>query len=146
MKKITIFLFAAVLCFCLFSYAESMAAENEKKHPIDLELEKRLSTANTTFEMSEAFGWAAKEWDKLLNVNYKALMQKLSKKRQEQLRAAQREWVKYRDLEFTFNADYNSDYGGTIAGLNVIAFQCDFVRERALALGNYLKSYEEDLD
>ena len=121
-------------------------AEDEKKHPIELELERKLSTANTTFDMLEAFGWAAKEWDKLLNENYKALMQELSKERQEQLRASQREWVKYRDLEFAFNENFHYDFGGTIAGLNVIAFQCDFVRERALALGSYLKSNEEDLD
>ena len=136
----------ALLLCALFIVSAACADENEKKHLIDLELEKRLSNAQTTLEMSEAFGWAAREWDKLLNENYRALMQDLSNELQEQLRASQREWIKFRDLEFAFNADFHSYFGGTIARINAAAFQCAFVRERALALGSYLKSYEEDLD
>ena len=120
-------------------------ADNETKHPIDLEREKRLGTAQTTGDMIEVLQWAAGEWDKLLNENYKALMQNLEKEQQEKLRASQREWIKFRDMEFDFNESYNSDYG-TMAGINISAFQCSFVRERALALGIYLKSDEEDLD
>jgi uncharacterized protein YecT (DUF1311 family) len=69
-------------------------------------------------------------------------MKKLSKEQQAQLRASQREWIKYRDLEYTFNANFYASFGGTTQGLNIMAYQCSFVRERALALGAYLEELE----
>ena len=153
MKKTILFALAVILCFCLFPNAEMMAEaafveesngeqESANKHPIDLELEKRLGDAVTTIDMIEAFKETLADWDKLLNVNYNALMKKLSKEQQAKLRASQREWIKFRDLEFAFNADFNAGLGGTIRGVDILAFQGSFVRERALALGAYLEELQ----
>ena len=159
MKKTMLFALAIILCFCFFSNTEMMAeaafveegnSENESvnvnvnvnKHPIDMELEKRLGDAVTTIDMIEAFKETLADWDKLLNVNYNALMKKLSKEQQDKLRASQREWIKFRDLEFAFNADFNAGLGGTVRGVDILAFQCSFVRERALALGAYLEELQ----
>ena len=151
MKKTTVFALAAVLCFCLFSYTERVAGaafvnpdedEQESKHPIDLELEKRLDAAVSTIAMVEAYEQTLADWDKLLNKNYQELMKILSKEEQEALRASQREWIKFRDLEFTFNGKYWAKFKGTMYTPFPYAFQCNFVRDRALRLGYYL----EDLD
>ena len=146
MKKTTAFALAVILCFCLFSGAERAASaayekegERESKHPLDLELERRINADPSTAGMVEAYAQAIADWDKLLNVNYNALMKNLSREQQDKLRASQREWIKYRDLEFDFNRDFHADLGGTIQGVNILAFQCSFVRERALALGAYLE-------
>ena len=138
------FVLAAVLCFCLFLCAEKTASAYvlDEKHPIDVEMERMLDENSSTAGVIEAYEYASKEWDKLLNENYRALMQRLTKEEQDKLRASQREWIKFRDLEFAFNAEYWSKFMGTMYRPFPLAFQCDFVRERALRLGFYL----EDLD
>jgi len=140
MKKIVLI----VLCFCLFSYAErtAFAYVISVNHPIDVEMEKMLDEDPSTVGIMEAYEYASKEWDKLLNENYRALMQRLTKEEQDKLRASQREWIKYRDLEFSFNAEYWSNFMGTMYRPFPYAYQVMFVRERALRLGYYL----EDLD
>jgi uncharacterized protein YecT (DUF1311 family) len=119
------------------------AAWSNENHPITIELNKELEAAETTADMMNAYAHARDEWDKLLNENYKALMGKLSKEQQDKLRASQREWIKFRDLEYEFNADYLLENGGSGARVGMVAFQCDFVRDRALALGTYLEEPEE---
>jgi uncharacterized protein YecT (DUF1311 family) len=89
--------------------------------------------------MVEAYAWAEDEWDKLLNENYKALMKKLSKENQEKLRASQREWIKYRDLEFEFSGNFYLSFDGTLYRVIYAGLRTDFVRERALQLGSYLE-------
>ena len=145
MKKTTIFVLAAVLCLCLFSCEERAALaayvspdDEEEKHPIDAELEKRLNADPTTVGMMEAYQQTLADWDKLLNKNYNTLMQKLSKEQQAKLRASQREWIKYRDLEFEFRASVYSNMEGTIYLLAPGIFQCNFVKDRALSLGYLL--------
>ena len=141
MKKITVFVFASILCFCLFSGMERAASAEDEKHPIDVEVERRLEADYSTAGMLDAIQYGYDEWDKLLNANYKALMEKLSKEQQEKLRASQREWIKFRDLEFKFNSDFFSDRGslGRVEGLS---FASDLVKERALTLGRYLAEFE----
>ena len=142
MEKIKVFMFAVILCSCFFSGARVIASDYEEieKHPIDVEVEKRIDNDPSTIGMIEAFEYAAKEWDKLLNENYTALMRKLSGEEQEKLRASQREWIKYRDLEFDFNAHFWAGFEGTMYRVFPFDFRADFVRERALMLGNYLES------
>lgn len=131
MKRIA-FILVLLLLVC------GIAAADDGIHPLDSDVSEKLGDAQTTAEMMEVYAYALEEWDKELNENYKALMQRLSKERQEQLRASQREWIQFRDLEFQFNADFHRDNGGTMAGINIAAFQSDFVRNRALELRGYL--------
>jgi uncharacterized protein YecT (DUF1311 family) len=70
-------------------------------------------------------------------------MKKLSKKEQDKLRASQREWIKYRDLEFDFSGNFWSKFNGTMYKVLPYEFQSNFVRERALQLGVYLEQANE---
>ena len=144
MKKIKIFTFALILCFCLFPAAGTASAYTEvEKHPIDIALEKKIDADPSTFGTMEAYEWAIGEWDKLLNANYNGLMKKLDKEDQERLRASQREWVKYRDLEFRFNSEFWGTFQGTMYISFPLAYQSNFVRERALRLGYYLEDLKD---
>ena len=141
MKKTTVFVFAIFLCFCIFS-GEIRTASADEQHPIDAEVEKRMEADYSTAGMLNALQYGYDEWDKLLNANYNALMKKLSKKQQEKLRASQREWIKFRDLEFEFNRGFFSDDRGSLGRVSGMSFMRDFVKERALTLGYYLAEFE----
>ena len=139
MKKVfALIIFAATFMGC-FKISEVFAYVEEKNHPIDIALEKKIDEDSSTYGMIEAYQWAYKEWDKLLNSNYSALLKKLDKDNQERLRASQREWIKYRDLEFAFNENYWGNFDGTAYRVFPYAYQSDFARERALRLGYYLE-------
>ena len=113
------------------------------KHPIDIEMERMLEDDPSTAGLWPAYEYAMKEWDKLLNNNYNTLMKKLTGEEQEKLRASQREWIKFRDLEFAFNEKYWEMFRGTMYVGNSTAYQWMFVRERALRLGYYLEDLSE---
>ena len=145
MKRIYILLSAAVVCMCLFGGAERMAEAYSavEKHPIDLKLEKMIEESPTaTAGVAEAYEYATQEWDKLLNKNYNSLMKLLKKDEKEMLKSSQREWIKYRDLEFKFNEKYWLKFSGTMYVPFPYAYQCNFVKERALRLGYYLEDLE----
>ena len=139
MKKILAFIIMAAAFMGCFNINVVFAYDEVKNHPIDIALEKRIDDDPSTVGMMEAYQWACEEWDKLLNSNYNALMKKLDKENQERLRASQREWIKYRDLEFTFNENYWGAFEGTAYRVFPYAYQSDFIRERALRLGYYLE-------
>ena len=145
MKKINVFIFALVLCFCLFSIMTKTvsAYEEVEKHPVDVALEQKIDANPSTAGLVEAYEWAIEAWDKLLNENYNALTKKLNKEDQERLRASQREWIKYRDLEFRFNSEYWRTFHGSTYISFPLAYQSNFVRERALRLGYYLEDLKE---
>ena len=139
MKNIKVCILAAILCSCLFS----VTARTVSAHPIDTALKEKMDADSTTSGMIEACQWAVQEWDKLLNENYKTLMTKLDKENQELLRASQLAWIKYRDLEFKFNYNFWGGFDGTMYRPFPSIFQANFVRERALELGSYLKDLKD---
>jgi uncharacterized protein YecT (DUF1311 family) len=133
---------AAFVFVSLFEAPASLAAEGGK-HPIDVELEKKIDADSSTAGMIKASRWAEGEWDKLLNKNYQALMKRLSKEEQTQLKASQREWIKFRDAEFDFNENFWGGFDGTMYRVFSPSFRSDFVRGRAIQLGSYLNDLNE---
>jgi uncharacterized protein YecT (DUF1311 family) len=136
-----------VLVFCVlavaFCFANLAFADDETpKHPIDAAVEEMIDDDPSTAGMIEAGQWAESEWDKLLNENYNALMKHLDKKNQAALKASQREWIKFRDLEFEFIGSFYGGMDGTMFRAIAAGDRADFVRERALKLGGYLASLE----
>jgi len=141
-------LMLAVLVSAVFApfSTEFAVAEEESVHPIDVEYERRIEADPSTSGMIDAGVWAAEEWDKLLNKNYNELMKNLSEGEQSKLRASQRKWIEYRDLEFAFNAEYWSKFQGTLYSVIPYDYQAEFVKTRALELGAYLESIDEYLE
>ena len=76
-----------------------------------------------------------KDWDSEINKNYKTLMAELDKPEQEKLKLAQRKWIEYRDLEFSFMTNSTS----------ADCLRTCFVRNRALMLKtNYEEFHPEE--
>ena len=141
MKTMMVCMLAAAFGVFLLS-GTAGTAEEASSHPIDAEYQKRIDVDSSTMGMIEASQWASSEWDRLLNENYAALMAALDGERREKLRASQREWLKYRDLDFAFNADFWAGFDGSMYRVFPFGFQADFIRERALRLGRYLEEWK----
>jgi uncharacterized protein YecT (DUF1311 family) len=133
----------ALVIFAFVSVGTARAYDRDKKYPIDEEFEKMIDEDPSTSGMIAAANYAEKAWDKLLNENYQALMKKLDKKQQERFKASQREWIKYRDLEFAFNGEFWAGFDGTMYRTFSPDYRAEFVKNRALTLGDYIESLDE---
>lgn len=76
--------------------------------------ESEPSCDGNTFQMVECLMAKAAEWDKRLNAAYQKALQAAGDAQREQLRAAQRLWIQYRDA----NCMYYGMGQGTIARLD----------------------------
>lgn len=85
----------------------------------------------STTQMVECVASIAERWDKRLNAAYqKALKDAVSTAQRDQLRAAQRLWVRYRDA----NCEYYALGEGTISRLEAASCLHDVTKSRALEL------------
>jgi len=116
----------------------SQLADKSLKHPVDIALgecmEKDWSTAgmtNCTYKAHDA-------WDKELNKNYTALMQRLSPQEKEILKAAQKKWLEFRDSEYKVIDAVYAKLQGTMYITMRVGERLDIVKQRALALKSYL--------
>jgi uncharacterized protein YecT (DUF1311 family) len=132
-------IFWILLVFMLFILpVQGFGEEKEKKHPIDVWLEKCMEKENyTTAGMLNCSSQALDKWDKELNRAYKELMKKLSPKEKELLKQSQLQWIKFRDAEFKF-LDNLYLGTGTIIPVMIMGDKLDIVSERVKILEKYL--------
>lgn len=137
MKKILIILSVIFFSIDLFSQ------ETSDKHRIDIELEECLNNewTQSTVDIMLCADNALNEWDKELNVVYQKLMKLLNDDQKKTLRQAQKEWIKYRDLEFS-NIDSIYEMDGTMWGQVRIMERLEIVKNRTLSLQNYLNALD----
>ena len=126
------FLFGAVLGF----YPSALPAQVEE-HPIDVELNACLEENPSTAGMVACFETAIAAWDKELNKRYKDLIARLPAESQDALRKAQRAWIAYRDSEFAAMDLIFGQMEGTMFIPMHMDRRCQFIRQRALELGDY---------
>jgi uncharacterized protein YecT (DUF1311 family) len=109
------------------------------KHPIDLKIEECLSidSNQSTFGMINCIRTAMEEWDAELNKYYNLLMETLNTDEQEKLRAAQLQWLVYRDKEFEFIEKFYRNMEGTMWKIVEADSRNNIVRQRALELTSY---------
>ncbi len=88
------------------------------------------SCDGNTFQMVECLKGKTAQWDKRLNLAYQQVMKDASPKQQEQLRAAQRLWVQYRDA----NCLYYGLGEGTIARIEAGSCMLSMTETRAREL------------
>jgi uncharacterized protein YecT (DUF1311 family) len=81
----------------------------------------------STYEMVECLAAKATQWDKRLNAAYQKLLKLVEGKQRDQLRAAQRLWVQYRDT----NCLYWALGEGTIARIESADCNYRMTKERA---------------
>lgn len=86
------------------------------------------AAGGVTLAMLECMASETTLHDQRLNAAYRAAMASLDGDRKDQLRGAQRLWIKYRDAECTLRASLT---GGSIDRLNGGSCLLDMTRERA---------------
>jgi uncharacterized protein YecT (DUF1311 family) len=85
-------------------------------HPIEAELNRCMESPEgmSTHGMRACMGAATEAWDKELNRVWRELMAELPAAPKEQLRAAQRKWIAFRDAELEAIASAYGDMGGSM--------------------------------
>ncbi len=81
----------------------------------------------STYEMVDCFKAKTAQWDKRMNAAYQGALKLAQSKQREQLRAAQRLWVQYRDA----NCLYWDLGEGTIARIQTVDCMYRLTRTRA---------------
>lgn len=100
------------------------------------------AAAGSTREATAAYAEYERFLDAELGQAYRALAAKLGAAERASLEKAQERWLAYRDAEFRFIEDnWTFDRFGTSAALSRGAYRTSIVKERALALLQYLKNY-----
>lgn len=120
--------------------------QTEKKHPIDIELQKCLDSKEnyTTKSMTECIIVATESWDKELNKNYKVLLALLTEEQKEKLKESQRQWIKFRDTELEFSRSFYSQMQGTMWISIAAQTKLDLTRKRANELLDYISTLTEE--
>ncbi len=86
------------------------------------------ASGGVTMNMLDCMGSETEQHDARLNQNYKAAMQALDKGQQNQLRDAQRLWIKFRDADCAL---LGSLTGGSIDRINNASCFLDMTKQRA---------------
>ena len=86
------------------------------------------ASGGVTMNMLDCMGSETEQHDARLNQNYKAAMQALDKGQQNQLRDAQRLWIKFRDADCAL---LGSLTGGSIDRINSASCFLDMTKQRA---------------
>jgi uncharacterized protein YecT (DUF1311 family) len=102
-------------------------------------IEKDDSTAG----MCDCSGKAYEMWDKELNKNYRDLMKALSANGKKALKAAQSQWIKYRDAEFKLIDETEGKNDGTMWLIVTDGHRLQIIKKRALELKGYLENLNQ---
>lgn len=154
----------AVTMGLLLGLSQAWAAETESPQFIQKCFEKAVKTADIRDCYSQEYDY----WDTQLNINYKKALQAcdiqakqvgslgyvfdakiFSKNCREELRDAQRAWVKYRDAFGHAKCDLDPDYGGTMSLITCDSIFVDLVKAQAIELGElyeYIMKFHDDED
>ena len=80
--------------------------------------------------------------DSELNSAFKLLKSKLANPQQEELKLAQRQWIKFRDSEFMLiSNNWTKENFGSSSGISRGSYRCTIIKDRVIQLLNYLKNY-----
>ena len=136
MRRLKIFWILLVLILFILP-VKGFSEEKEKKHPIDVWLEKCMEKGDyTTDAMVSCDSQALDMWDKELNRIYKELMKKLSPEEKELLKQSQLQWIRFRDAEFKWIDNLFLGYGTMIPVIKM-GIKLGIVKKRVKMLETY---------
>lgn len=108
--------------------------------------ERRIGDSAGSLRQTEtAYAEYERFLDGELSQAYRALAERLGDAQRISLEKSQRRWLAYRDAEFRFIDDnWTLAQFGTSAALSRGAYRASILRDRAIALLQYLKNYRQD--
>ncbi|MBI5656733.1 MAG: DUF1311 domain-containing protein [Geobacter sp.] len=95
-----------------------------------------------TANMNNCSGDAISKMDKRMNQVYKALMEKLTKPKQELLKNTQRNWLAWRTTEQDLSYALDPNEGGTLQSVSAGGFAYEMLKRRVQELERYLNGLE----
>jgi uncharacterized protein YecT (DUF1311 family) len=123
--------------------ATATYAQEPTTHPIEKALDACIEKDGSTAGMIRCNDKAYASWDRQLNKTYAELMRQLKPAQKANLKAAQLEWLKYRDSEFKLIDSIYDSLQGTMYLPMRIAERLELVKKRALDLGAYIELLNE---
>jgi uncharacterized protein YecT (DUF1311 family) len=96
--------------------------------------------AATTADMVECYVAYEADLDAELNNAYRLLMSNVEAAEQELLKASQRQWIQYRDKEFSFIGEkWNAERFGSSSAMSAGSYRTTIIKSRVLQLVSYLQ-------
>lgn len=136
-------LLTALCTAALCSITTLRAADEEKKHPLDVKIAQLSNEAESTSATSQAFRTGLELWDKELNRVYQELKKLLPEKSFAALKASQVQWLAFRDTQIAFINSCYDQYEGTMYQPMRASAIMEVTRARALDLTGRLDMHKE---
>jgi len=132
-----------LLAVLLLSPLSVFAAEDSKENPIDRAMDAAVDRDPSTAGMVKAYSDANTQWDKTMNVVYKALKSKMEDSEWQALAKAQKDWLVFRDAqEKSIEATFSKMEGTMWIPVSTYKVM-ELTRERALYLQALLDTVSE---
>lgn len=133
-----------LLLICFYSITIFSQSKKRSENPIITQLNKCLNKKDiSNAEMCNCSIKARDAWDKELNKYYTLLLTKLPESAKTELKESQRQWINYRDKEFSFISKYYYEVKeGTMWYFIAENKKTDFVKDRALELEDYFETLD----
>jgi uncharacterized protein YecT (DUF1311 family) len=119
------------------------ADESDKKHPLDVKVEKLSDEAKSTADSTGAYTKGLELWDREMNRVYQEMKKVLPEKSFAALKASQVQWLAYRDAQIAFINSCYDQYEGTMFQPMRASAIMEVTRARALDLGKRLEMHKE---
>lgn len=129
---------AILMLAIIFSLAAVCPAQENPQHRIDKALDACMEKNDSTAGMVECISKAYTQWDAELNKVYNELMKQLDAAGKASLKAAQLQWLKFRDSEFKLIDAVYSNLQGTMYIPMHADSRMQIVKNRAVELQSYL--------
>ncbi|HWB06479.1 MAG TPA: lysozyme inhibitor LprI family protein [Verrucomicrobiales bacterium] len=134
---------AFAVCYLLAGFCSAADDAAEKKHPIDSKIDKLAENAKSTAASADAYRKGLDLWDKEMNRAYQELKKALPEKTFTTLKAAQLQWIAYRDAQVVFINSCYDQYEGTMYIPMRASAIMEVTRARALELLHRLEVHKE---
>ncbi|MBF0546624.1 MAG: DUF1311 domain-containing protein [Candidatus Riflebacteria bacterium] len=134
-----VFLFAA----SFFCFADPSPAE--KKHPIDVIVEKMMDQDSSTAGMIQALAKGCELWDKELNKQYSILVKLLANDKEaiQELKESQNLWLKHRDAEKKLIASIYGKKEGTMYRPMAVEAEMELIKQRTIQITNRVLTIQD---
>lgn len=121
--------------------------EEDQKHPVDQAFDECIAPEASNLAMRKCLAEALEGWDAALNTAYKKLRTQLfTQAQKDDLKAAQLEWIKFRDLEFAFIESQFEELDSSMYPTLILKYKVEIVKQRAIELETYVKFREIQFD
>lgn len=133
------------IIFVVFIGLTGFGYSADKKHPLDIQIDKLIEGAQATVDQVEAINKGYELWDKELNAVYQKLKKMLDGDAEaiKSLKDSQLAWIKFRDNEFILLSSIYKKLDGTMYASMEVNDRLQIVRARAMELSDRLLLLQE---